>query len=179
MKEGYLALGPCEVLTEGTGISGGLTTGMDSVGVTEANLIHADGTEKTQASMEASKLAEPLQSKATPLGMAVIHGVHDYPCISTEWYENHDVRSHIREEEWSYIEVSISVGHWSSEWSSYDSHQCWEELWELWVEGGERTHLGCEPDCIEEFEDKRVGPTLSKIWGRWPRLWSSLQWRFY
>ena len=96
-SEKYFLLEPCEVLTEEEWILRGLTPWVDSMDVSDVNLVHVDETQDGEAIMEAEKLEEPLHFKTTSTGIVVGQDVKDYPHVPADWYRNKDEQVHVTE----------------------------------------------------------------------------------
>lgn len=94
-------------------------------------------------------------------------------------YQSEDNQTQSSEEEAHYFETPSGEGSWASEWSRYDPNTLWTGIWTLWMEDGIRIILGYEQHCHERIEHHGEDSSLSQFSERWPRLRSSLQWRFY
>ncbi|OAE35250.1 hypothetical protein AXG93_1162s1260 [Marchantia polymorpha subsp. ruderalis] len=109
-RDEYMLLEPCEVLIEEEWIHGGLTPWLDELDITEVDLVHVDGTQEEETTVKNAKLEEPLHFKTTSTGIVVGQDVRDYPQVPPDWYQSSEEQTHVAEEDWKYVEVSIRGG---------------------------------------------------------------------
>ncbi|OAE23992.1 hypothetical protein AXG93_1330s1010 [Marchantia polymorpha subsp. ruderalis] len=86
-----------------------------------------DGTQEEENTVQPAKLEEPLHFKTTSTGILVGQDVRDYPQVPPDWYRSSEEQTHVAEEDWKYVEVSIRGGELKqmSSRSEYTESQRW------------------------------------------------------
>ena len=98
------------MLTGEEWIKGGLTPWIDEVREMKVVVVQVDGTQKEEAIIEVEKLGEPLHFKTISIGILVGHDVKDYLKVHPDWYKNTQEQTHVTNEDWKYVDVTLKSG---------------------------------------------------------------------
>ena len=98
------------MLTGEEWIKGGLTPWIDEVREMKVVVVQVDGTQKEEAIIEVEKLGEPLHFKTISTGILVGHDVKDYLKVHPDWYKNTQEQTHVTNEDWKYVDVTLKSG---------------------------------------------------------------------